>query len=61
MVLAGALAALIETPTQQFTQQRFKEVQLRAGPPDREPHCFPLNLQCRRWESNPHALAGNGF
>ncbi|MFM1904076.1 MAG: hypothetical protein RLZZ440_1976 [Planctomycetota bacterium] len=32
-----------------------------AAEPDRELRCFPSKVQCRRWDLNPHALAGNGF
>jgi hypothetical protein len=31
------------------------------SPPARERRSCPVFLQCRRWDLNPHALAGNGF
>ena len=48
-----------------FTEQAAKRLLFvgaeHEGPPDREPRSFPSNSQCRRWDLNPHALAGNGF
>jgi hypothetical protein len=47
--------------TEQGASQSTPSGGEHEGPHDREPLSFPSNTQCRRWDLNPHALAGNGF
>ena len=64
---ADDLVAVVHDPVDDGLDARVEPGHVAAAGEDPDPHCAEVipeaagSLRCRRWGSNPHALAGNGF